>query len=253
MRTSRLAFSLVELSVVIVILGLLAGGIVAGQTLINASRVRGISAQAASYVAASENFTQQYGELPGDIARAAQIWSGVSNGDGDGLIEGGSSSENFQMWLHLSRAGLITGTYTGVAGSGGSYHAVPKSNVPAGPLTNTAFWAFTWADVTGDANFFPGEYMNLLVFGTANSTSWPSSPALTSADAYAIDSKADDGMPGQGNIRTFSGTWQQGNGGTGCITATPNGDDPALANYLRTKTKACVLVFLQNFSKKTRI
>lgn len=250
-RPMQRAFSLVELSVVIVILGLLVGGIVGGKTLLNAGRAHSVVGQATGYAAAAELFYDQYGELPGDITRATQLWSGVANGNGNGVWEGNSSTENFQVWLHLARAGFITGSYTGAAGSGGSLHAAP-GNSPAGALAGTLFWPYSWGEQVASSSFFVGNYDNLFVYGGVTAASWPTAAALTSADAYWIDNKADDGLPGRGNIRTFAGSWMQTNTGA-CITAPTGGDDPLQAAYLRSANKTCLLLFMQNYGKKKRI
>jgi prepilin-type N-terminal cleavage/methylation domain-containing protein len=64
------AFSLVELSIVLVILGLLVGGVLSGQALIRASEMRSITAQANQYRAAIYSFRDKYFAIPGDMANA---------------------------------------------------------------------------------------------------------------------------------------------------------------------------------------
>lgn len=80
----RQAFSLVELSIVLVILGLLVGGILAGQSLIKASELRKIGADFTRYESAINAFRDKYFFYPGDLPNATQLWGAA----------GGSSSDN---------------------------------------------------------------------------------------------------------------------------------------------------------------
>lgn len=83
------AFSLVELSIVLVILGLLTGGILAGQSLIRASELRAVVTEYERYIAASHTFRDKYMAIPGDMANATRFWgddaalcadAGITNG-----------------------------------------------------------------------------------------------------------------------------------------------------------------------------
>jgi prepilin-type N-terminal cleavage/methylation domain-containing protein len=138
---SRQAFTLVELSIVLVILGLLVGGVLSGQSLIRAAELRSITSDLSKYMAATHAFRDKYFSLPGDMTNATQFWGVLAgtgsdttcqntastskatcNGDGDGSLLstiGGtaySSYENFRYWQHLANAGLIEGLYTGLGG-----------------------------------------------------------------------------------------------------------------------------------------
>lgn len=98
-------FSLVELSIVLVILGLLTGGILAGQSLIRAAELRSVITTTDRYQAAVYSFRDKYFALPGDMRNATSFWGdqatgpsacadagitdgtpGTCNGNGDGLI-----------------------------------------------------------------------------------------------------------------------------------------------------------------------
>ena len=70
-------FSLVELSIVLVILGLLTGGILGGQALIRAAELRAATTESQRYLAAINSFRDKYFALPGDMAIATRFW-GVS-------------------------------------------------------------------------------------------------------------------------------------------------------------------------------
>ena len=73
-------FSLVELSIVLVILGLLVGGILSGQSLIRASELRSVTTEYQTYVTSLGTFRDRYFALPGDLSNAASFWSTVASG-----------------------------------------------------------------------------------------------------------------------------------------------------------------------------
>lgn len=75
-------FSLVELSIVLVILGLLTGGILAGQSLIRASELRSVGNDVGRFYTATQSFRDKYFALPGDMAIATQIWGTQDNTPG---------------------------------------------------------------------------------------------------------------------------------------------------------------------------
>ena len=79
--TAQPGFSLVELSIVLVILGLLTGGILAGQSLIRAAELRSISTDYSRYIAAVQAFRDKYFALPGDsLARTMHPYPTMSEG-----------------------------------------------------------------------------------------------------------------------------------------------------------------------------
>src|SRR5262249_17476276 len=151
MKNMRKGFSLIELSIVLVILGLLVGGIMAGQSLIRASEIRSISSEYDRYRTASYAFRDKYFAFPGDIANATDIWGkdttsayacatasgsaaspGTCNGNGDGFIGSVNvgGAEGVRAWQQLALAGLIEGGYNGLNGSVLSI----GTNVPASKL-----------------------------------------------------------------------------------------------------------------------
>ena len=75
----RLAFSLVELSIVLVILGLLTGGILTGQSLIRAAEMRSIVTELQRYQTAARSFQDKYFALPGDMRNATDFWGAPGN------------------------------------------------------------------------------------------------------------------------------------------------------------------------------
>ena len=111
MKHNQRGFTLVEIAIVLVIIGLLLGGILKGQELITSARVRNLANQIEGIKAAYFGFQDRYRALPGDFSLATtQITGASQNGNGNGQIESGA--ESIAVWDHLSHAGFINGTYT---------------------------------------------------------------------------------------------------------------------------------------------
>jgi len=122
MRTIAKGFTLIEIAIVLVIIGLLLGGVLKGEELIRAARVRSLISEEQGIKAAFYGFQDRYRALPGDYAGAdANINCGATacvNGDGNGRIEApnaGGMHEDLLVWNHLSAAGFLNGSYTATA------------------------------------------------------------------------------------------------------------------------------------------
>lgn len=114
MKKNQNGFTLIEIAIVLVIIGLLLGGVLKGQELITSARVRNLISQQDGFKAAYFAFQDRYRALPGDYAQATtNIIGATQNGNGNGQIEGGATlNESILAWEHLSRAGFINGSYT---------------------------------------------------------------------------------------------------------------------------------------------
>jgi prepilin-type N-terminal cleavage/methylation domain-containing protein len=223
----RKGFTLVEMSVVFVIIALLMAGIMLAQSLVRSSRVQTIVSDVAGYQNAVSQFRQKYGELPGDMMDAYTYWgtnpncstaggtgtgTQTCNGNGDGEItlSGSAPYEQFLVWQHLANGGFITGQYTGTSASAtsGQYYCSPGLNCPGGKVNPVQAYFMVYSTVTFGAlaatsywTQLPGHY---LIVGAAGSTgAYPGFPLLTTAEALALDSKVDDGLPGQGIWKSF--------------------------------------------------
>ena len=266
MQLKKNAFSLVELSIVLVILGLLTGGILGGQALIRAAELRAVSAEYQRYTSAAYSFRDKYFALPGDLRDATRFWGfagttaapacvsnsgitavtapGTCDGDGDGLVGSGSAAgqtaEFFQFWNQLALAGLIEGTYNGLSGTGGVRHSMIGTNVPRSKLSN-AGWSvsYTASNFAGDGAGFSAAistYNNHYRFGSQAPTEHTQGPALKPEEAWNIDTKMDDGNPVRGRI--FAYLW------TTCTTAANNADAAALYRLDSTATACALFVSL---------
>lgn len=119
-RNTR-GFTLIEIAIVLVIVGLLLGGVLKGQELITAARVRSLISQQDGIKAAFFGFQDRYRALPGDYASASSnitCTGGCPDGNGDGRIENPNNAgaaatvhEEIFVWTHLTAAGFLSGSY----------------------------------------------------------------------------------------------------------------------------------------------
>ena len=123
-------FTLVEIAIVLVIIGLLLGGILKGQELITSARVRNIADQNSGIQAAYFGFIDRYRQIPGDmtLASAKQAIGNQmpdsavdSTTPGNGRIDQGDFKEASNVWAQLAAAQFIQGAYKGGATDATSY------------------------------------------------------------------------------------------------------------------------------------
>jgi len=114
-------FTLIEIAIVLVIIGLLLGGILKGQELITQGRIRNVANDFQSMTAAINLYQDRYRALPGDDSGAAARWtvpaSAATSGNGNGVIagtynSGAAGDESRLFWHHLRLAGLVGGATT---------------------------------------------------------------------------------------------------------------------------------------------
>ena len=234
------AFSLVELSIVLVILGLLVGGILAGQSLIHAAELRSASSEFQRYQTAIYAFRDKYFSLPGDMPNAYSFWgaslgctntisSAGCNGNADGQI-GHNTSEMYRLWQHLTSAGLIEGSYSGVAPSANV--ATPGTEVPASRLAGggynlsyvTPSSYLAWANTTAANWLTLGQQISNL----------PISGVLIPEDAWNLDQKMDDGLPATGRLAGGRGI-----GGPACTS----GSGTSTLYNLTLTAQGCALAY----------
>ncbi len=217
----RRGFSLVELSIVLVILGLLVGGILAGRSLIRAAELRAVGTEYQRYKTAMMAFRDKYFQAPGDFRDATRFWgrmsttgcptyssaaissTGTCDGNADGSISGaggGASSERFQIWRHLALSGMIEGEYSGMAGASGSTDCEAGVNCPVSKINNASWMVQTLNNFAGDTAAYAMNYGNAFVFGGLQAGGGPFQKIITPIEAWNIDSKMDDGLPASGRV-----------------------------------------------------
>ena len=252
----RSGFSLVELSIVLVILGLLVGGILAGQSLIRAAELRAVATEYNRYSTAISAFRDKYFAIPGDFTNASGLGWGSYNGDGNGQINlstTAGSNENSTFWVDLASAGLVEGSYTNIAATSASVCGVmtPGTNNPRSKM-NAGGWNILYLgsiDVTS-VIYYTGSYGNALLFGagTTCGTATATTGLLKSEEAWNIDKKMDDGQPDTGAWRTFE---SQGSAtaGSGCGNQDAANTAISASSYDLTNTSAsaCSLIIKSGY------
>ncbi len=228
-------FTLIELSVVLVIIGLIVGGILMGRELIQASEVRSIITQASNLESQIHTFRSKYSCLPGDCASATTFFgttdplgSAIANGDGDGLIRtvidgngdtyaypdclsGNGNDEPNQLFIHLNMAKL--GAYSPFSGANQFLRHAPL--LANGARTRIIVSCATYSSdlsAFSQAMAFLGT-SNALFFGAGPGSrviytlGVPGNGNFVGMDArltYAIDAKTDDGIANNGGFRSIT-------------------------------------------------
>jgi prepilin-type N-terminal cleavage/methylation domain-containing protein len=214
MRKEQAGFTLIEIAIVLVIIGLLLGGVLKGQELITAARVRNIISNQDGVKAAYFGFLDRYRGLPGDYTQAnaqANIpgCGGCFGGNGNGqIVTDGTSAEAVHVWEHLSKAGFITGSYV----SGGATAASTTANTPSNPYGSLIELEFdnTYQDAA------PTPRHNL------------KTGANIPSDIMAeVDRKIDDGLATSGQFRYSAFGGAEAGSGTCYIAATGAWDSAA--------------------------
>ncbi len=213
-------FTLVELSIVIVIIGLIVAGITAGKSLVNAAKLQSVVTEKGQYILAINAFRLQYNAVPGDMINAFSYWptcgggsASVCNGNGDTIINIGD--EDYVFWEQLYLAGLISAkySYTNSLTLGTNVAKSQKSSV-------VGWWvqdhAIILGSQRGDSNWFNGE-------------------ALTPAEALSLDTKMDDGKARTGKV-VEARDQERFNNATICIDKAYNAVDLVNAQYILTDT-----------------
>lgn len=221
--TCKTGFTLIELAIVMVIIGLVVGGIMIGKELIRAAEIRASISQVEQIKTAINTFKVKYNCLPGDCTYATNLFgtdsngcpagggTGTCNGDGNEKISDISYTDNgqevYRLWQQLGSgyADLIPGKYTGVYTSA-AFKFRPNAGVNA-PINklfpNGVMCLYNLDNYAGGSNFFAANYKHILEFW-GNST--VITPSVTPSEALSIDTKYDDGMPGYGNIMSYRNT-----------------------------------------------
>ncbi|MFZ4541978.1 MAG: hypothetical protein ACOYNL_09300 [Rickettsiales bacterium] len=204
------------------ILGLLVGGVLSGRALIRAAELRAITTEYSRYVAAVQTFREKYFALPGDMPNAFRFWGATCgtdtttiitgcNGNGDGFIYSGDIGEHVKAWEHLSRAGLISGSYDGTGTLNASNCVLLTEQNSLKSRFPKAIWGFynvycmqaidavPFGKEFDFATMSPGNYMQIgEVGGQVDINSFGS---LSNDEAWSIDAKVDDGNSCTGFLR----------------------------------------------------
>jgi hypothetical protein len=207
---------LIELSIVLIIIGLLVAGVTGGSSLIKSAQLRGVMSEARGWNVATNAFIAQYDELPGDynvlIAHATDDALDGPAGDADGTIEylsNGNVSESLGAWYQLINSKTIDSVLS--APSVGNIQAVASgsfgpisitSNMPASKLDGVG-WMFGNSDAGTNVVVATGE---IAAFNHATGTSerFVATGVIDGVNASSIDTKLDDGIANTGRVQGSS-------------------------------------------------
>jgi len=243
-------FTLVELSIVLVIVGILIGGILVGQTLIDSSKITAQVAQFQQFDAAVNAFRSKYKYLPGDAPAfggdgTGAIMSSPGN-DGASYVEGRYFAyEICKFWTSLDASQFpgSAGCVLKIASTSGSTKNVPLAKlgkngsfIIAQSLTINGYHVPMktvknyYAIIDGSqAKTSPGTNF----FSTTTSTN----SAVRPIDLLALDQKMDDGVANAGDVA--SGAMGDFGGGKGGIVPTPLTSCSTGATYTTVDTYEC--------------
>jgi prepilin-type N-terminal cleavage/methylation domain-containing protein len=185
-------FTLVEIAIVLVIIGLLLGGILKGQEMITQAKIKNVIADISGVSAAMYGYQDRYRALAGDDKKANR-WTGATPGDGDGVIRGAyiaaATEESMLFWDHLRRAGFISGG----SGAENPFNAI-NGKIGVQTSDGTAPGGPTFiAGVLSDGAATPTVFTSLLLC-SAN---------LPDKIAISVDAQMDDGDGKKGNVRAM--------------------------------------------------
>ncbi len=261
-------FTLFEIAVVLVIIGLIAGGFLLGRDMIRSAELRGVVSEFKVYTESLNLFRVKYNGLPGDLSNATDFWGAAHpdpaacltasstgtltcNGNGDMYLDThpantpGARSEEFAAWKHLENAGFITGNYSGFSGGASYRDAIINVNVPRSAFDG-AGWTAMHIDDSGatGVNFtIKGDYGSVLAFGSEYNDWETAGKVLTPAEMRSLDVKVDDGSPAYGNV--ISRFWNNAcSTAANGVTGTTNRD----ARYrIEDNTPQCSFFVLNQF------
>lgn len=250
--SKKSAFSLIELSIVLIIIGLLIAGVTGGASLIKSSELRSAISEARGYAVAVNGFYAQYNALPGDyeVAIAGAAQAGATRGSNSKIEYYAADvttyvSESVVAWDQLIKTGTIDSSLNLTAATVESAQQV-ATHMPASKI-KFAGWHFDYRNAVGSAGDYDGvgvnegsagapaeqnvvvltpqtsaasDKANTLVNGSVNVAYTNAGVgAITGPDALSIDTKIDDSFANAGKVRGLNpGTT------TGCYALATSAD-----------------------------
>ena len=201
-------FTLIELAIVLVIIGLLLGGVLRGQELINSAKVKNMANDFRKIPTIIYQYQDKFRALPGDDKAAQEhVGATATNGDGNGTIAGvysATSGESFQFWQQVRLANLDVGsTDTGAASYTPTNAEGGRVGVQGGSTKSIAGLS--------------GSYVVC-------------SEGILGKFAKQLDTTMDDGNTATGSMMATAGTID---GATSATAATSTGATPTIDDTLK--------------------
>lgn len=250
-KTQIQGFSLLELSIVIAIIGLIVAGVFAGTHMLDSSKNKAFISEIQKYKMAIDSFKERYNSLPGDLRSAERYWGTYSSTNPEGTRNGNGNkhidiAEIFAGWHQLALSKIITGNFfVSLEGSNNPGAHIPTLGVEVPKskhLLNVGFGfrggkkiyssnGKYWEDALGRK--ISGEYLE--IGNSKQGTSYLNKAVFTNEAAFFIDQKIDDAKPGSG-IFLVSAT----DNSNGCI----NGNNHQTEYNLNSLNIECVGIFI---------
>ena len=199
-KRSSAAFTLLELSVVLVIIGLIVGGVLVGNDLIRMSKTYKFIAEVSTIQSQLNLFKLRYNALPGDMANASNFWSSCSgrscNGNGDGAID---NAETSFVWEILYKSGIEKNEYISclfcLSGTPGP--DVANKNYKQSQADNFVYHKIGGNGWGQNVIHMGGAWLNGSQNGDINI------PIMYPVISMGIDAKLDDGKGNTGKIKSW--------------------------------------------------
>lgn len=219
-------FTLVELSIVLVIIALLVGGVMAGQEVLAGAKLKSVVAQVDKLKAAVGQYKDQYNGLPGDSTTAATdfgastdctppngIGTGTCNGNGNLQIASETSDEAFAALDQLNLAGLIEGSFDGAWNGGFSTRNV---------MSTAKDGVYMYVRCCSGTDYSRSISFNnhVVLFDIYSADDDFRAGAFTPIEAFNMDTKSDDGIPDNGFVGGSGGYNGSAYVATGCYSGT---------------------------------
>ncbi len=178
MKNQQKGFTLVEIAIVLVIIGLLLGGVLKGQELITQAKIKNVANDLNGMSAAIYGYQDRYKKFPGDDDQAAGRWASTAKGDGNGQVGTAEKAvldcagtdkakENCLFWQHLRLSGFV----------GGDTSTTNSPQNAVGGVLQAQNGALGLSGLVICSTNLPGKIAN------------------------AIDAQFDDGKPNSGQVR----------------------------------------------------
>jgi prepilin-type N-terminal cleavage/methylation domain-containing protein len=227
-------FTLIELSIVLVIIGLIIAGVVAGQTLVEQARFSRVISDVNNYKTAVNTFRVKYNAFPGDLRNADEYWAAATAGNGDNRLL--TQIEARSAWHHLSLSEVISFSHSGATDADTIGLTVPPS-----PLTNSGY------RFTDSATALYNTFGNRITLESpdTNVAGTLGFGVLTATDAQSIDEKMDDGAADAGIVYATTPEGTAG-GATECTTGQWDGTDTTSSYNLNIADQLCRVIFWYN-------